>query len=349
MKRSLTQLVVIFILFSVYSSFLTAEQDETPTNNNPNKFLVIPLGVEDSVDESNLTAYLLASIDTNDFICLDAGTLWSGLRIAVNANSFPEIAESKGTHDSLEGLILREHIKAYLISHAHFSRVAGLVINSPIDNKKPIVGLTQTIDGIKKYLFNWYIWPNVGDSGVSPYLSKYYYVETLPKKRLRITGTDLYIQAFPLNHGTFSESTAFLIQAGESFILYLGDTEPDRDQTDKPQLMKDLWVEIAPLIKKGSLRGLFISVPRPNNQAAKNLENQLTPNGLMDSLRQLAKLVDEKDPKSALKALTIVIKNIQPNLTAETPPREQVKTQLELQNDLGVRFVFPVQGHRLEF
>ncbi len=41
-----------------------------------NGFKVIPLGVKGGLDESNLSAYLVAASDSNQFICLDAGTIY---------------------------------------------------------------------------------------------------------------------------------------------------------------------------------------------------------------------------------------------------------------------------------
>jgi 3',5'-cyclic-nucleotide phosphodiesterase len=70
----------------------------------------------------------------------------------------------------------------------------------------------------------------------------------------------------------------------------------------------------------------------------------------MDALQQLARLVNAENIEFTLQGLTVIITNSQPPvLTRETPQNEQIKTQLELLNNLGIRFVFPVQGQRLEF
>jgi 3',5'-cyclic-nucleotide phosphodiesterase len=337
--------IILTILLGNIYTIQTIAQEQYDLNEN--KFVLIPLGVTGSVDESNLTAYLLSSMNSTKFICLDAGTLWTGLKAATKANSFVGISRPKGSNLTLESLVLREHIKAYLISHAHIDRIAGLIVNSSIDTKKSIFGLNRTIDDIKNHLFNWHIWPNVGDSGVSPYLSKYYYVTLPPKKRVHIPSTDMYVQAFPLKHGQFFESTAFLIQAGNHYALYIGDTEPD-EETETP--LKNLWDKIVPLIKKHSLRGIFIEVSRPDEQSDKKVEGLLTPSQVMDALQQLARLVNAENIEFTLQGLTVIITNSQPPvLTRETPQNEQIKTQLELLNNLGIRFVFPVQGQRLEF
>lgn len=346
MEKIRINFVIIFIVFFGYIGHTQINAQESQ-NIGENKFVLIPLGVKGSVDESDLSAYLLSSINSNKFISLDAGTVWAGLKAATRANSFVGIAQPEDSNLTLEGLILREHIKAYLISHAHLDRVAGLIMSSSIDTKKSIIGLNRTINDIKDNLFNWRIWPNVGDSGVSPYLSEYYYVVLPPTKRIHIPGADMYVQAFPLRHGQFFESTAFLVQAGNYYVLYIGDTEPDQEGVTS---LKDLWNEIKPLVEKHSLRGIFIEVSRPDEQSSKNIEGQLTPSQVMESLRQLAALVNAEKVESVLRDLTIIVTNAQPSIfVREIPPNEQIKTQLELLNNLGVRFVFPVQGQRLEF
>jgi 3',5'-cyclic-nucleotide phosphodiesterase len=45
-------------------------------------FNVIPLGVEGN-DESNLPAYAVAVSGTDDYVCLDAGTVYYGIQRAV--------------------------------------------------------------------------------------------------------------------------------------------------------------------------------------------------------------------------------------------------------------------------
>jgi 3',5'-cyclic-nucleotide phosphodiesterase len=42
-------------------------------------FKIVPLGVKGGIDESNLSAYMVAAAGTNNYICLDAGTLHYGI------------------------------------------------------------------------------------------------------------------------------------------------------------------------------------------------------------------------------------------------------------------------------
>lgn len=57
-------------------------------SENLHSFRVVPLGVEGGLNESNLSSYMLAAAGTDAFIGLDAGTLFSGLKIAVNKGVF---------------------------------------------------------------------------------------------------------------------------------------------------------------------------------------------------------------------------------------------------------------------
>ncbi|MEO8796183.1 MAG: 3',5'-cyclic-nucleotide phosphodiesterase, partial [Daejeonella sp.] len=89
-------------------------------------FQVVPLGVKGGTDESNLSAYLFAPINSTKFICMDAGTLHFGLQKAIDQHVFEGTASD----------ILRNNIKAYFISHPHLDHVSGLIINSPEDSPK---------------------------------------------------------------------------------------------------------------------------------------------------------------------------------------------------------------------
>src|SRR4051794_8083358 len=129
-------------------------------------FQVIPLGIKGGIDESNLSAYMLAPVQSSNYICLDAGTLYSGIEKAIDHHTFnkPAIA------------VLRTNIKAYLISHAHLDHVAGLIINSPADTNKNIYGTSFCLNNIQNHYFSWQIWANFGDKGEKPALNKYHLI-----------------------------------------------------------------------------------------------------------------------------------------------------------------------------
>src|SRR4029434_4818428 len=128
-------------------------------------FKGIPLGVSGGNNESNLSAYALAVTGTNAYVCLDAGTLYYGIRKAIAAKL-------------LEGTVLavlQNNLKGYLISHPHLDHIAGLILNSPDDSAKPIYGLPFCLKVLQEEYFNWKSWPNFGNDGVKPLLNKYRY------------------------------------------------------------------------------------------------------------------------------------------------------------------------------
>ena len=101
----------LVLLFSIL--LITTQHVVGQTNislNLTNGFKVIPLGVKGGLDESNLSAYLVAARGSNQFICLDAGTIYKGLELAATKKLF------KSTNPST---IQQEQINGYFISHAH--------------------------------------------------------------------------------------------------------------------------------------------------------------------------------------------------------------------------------------
>ena len=128
-------------------------------------FRIVPLGVKGGIDESNLSAYMVAANGTNNYVCLDAGTLHYGIEKAVANKVFSIPAEQ----------VLRQYIKGYFISHAHLDHVAGLIINSPDDTAKTIYGLANCLETIKTHYFTWQSWANFTDQGDAPQLKKYHY------------------------------------------------------------------------------------------------------------------------------------------------------------------------------
>src|ERR1700748_2479931 len=99
-------------------------------------FHIVPLGVKGGIDESNLSAYMVAAAGTNEYICFDAGTLHYGIEKAIANKVFNIPAEQ----------VLKKYIKGYFISHAHLDHVSGLIINSPDDSAKTIYGLKSTLE-----------------------------------------------------------------------------------------------------------------------------------------------------------------------------------------------------------
>jgi len=229
---------------------------EEAVANAPRYFRCIPLGVEGGLIESNLPAYLLAPIGSTDFVCLDAGTLLAGLRVARANGCFSDIPMPRDCTDSLEGRVLRHHIKAFLITHTYIDHVAGLVMNSPADSDKPIMALEDTVEGLCRHIFNWVTWPNFADDREPQPLAKYKPVILRPGEPSSIRGTDMGVEAQPLAHGARVDSAAFIVDANGHYVVYMGDTGPD--PLEARPTTRLLWERLVPLVRQDRLQAIFI-------------------------------------------------------------------------------------------
>jgi len=318
--------IFLFITL-VFSSFAEGQGYD---RSQPVSFSVVPLGVKGGLDESNLSAYMLASAGSNEYICLDAGTLYAGIHKAVDAGLFPGATISDVT---------RRYIKAYFISHAHLDHVAGLIINSPDDTAKTIYAMPYCLQVLKEKYFTWQSWANFGDEGEKPILKKYHYQEMASGEEKNIDHTDLAVKAFPLSHGEPYQSTAYLVRKGLASILYLGDT--GADTIEHAGKLHRLWQEAGPLIKNGQLRAIFIEVSFPDEQPEKLLFGHLTPRLLMGEMKTLSMLAGP----NAMRGLPLVITHRKPSGDQEA----RIRQELEANNPFQLRLVFPEQGVRLQF
>jgi 3',5'-cyclic-nucleotide phosphodiesterase len=299
--------------------FLTA----IPYLASAQSFRIVPLGVKGGIDESNLSAYMLAPAGSNSYICLDAGTLHTGIEKAISNKIFSIPAER----------VLRQYIKGYFVSHAHLDHVAGLIINSPDDTAKNIYALASTINTLKTDYFTWESWANFADDGEAPLIKKYHYQILIPDSTIAIKNTEMQVMAYPLSHSNLT-STAFLVSNKGNYILYLGDTGPD--EIEKSQNLHHLWEAISPLIKTGRLKAIMIEVSFPNEQPDKTLFGHLTPNWLMTEMDDLATL----SGKNVLNNFNLIVTHVK-------PPQDNIdklKAQLISQNKLHFNLIFPEQG-----
>ncbi|HSD06675.1 3',5'-cyclic-nucleotide phosphodiesterase [Flavobacterium sp.] len=291
-------------------------------------FEVVPLGVKGGIDETNLSAYLLAPKNTTDFICLDAGTINAGIEKAIANNTFTVSADE----------VLRKYIKGYLISHAHLDHVSGLIIGSPADSSKTVYATKDCMQMMEKHYFNGDTWANFGDEGPGFQIKKYHFQTLAFGEETKLTNTTMTVKAFQLSHVNPFESTAFLIKNEENVVLYLGDTGPD--EIEKSNDLRLLWQAVAPLIKEKKLKGIFIEVSFPNEQPDNALYGHLTPSHLMKELTKL----EEFAGKGSLQDLKIIVTHRKP----PTKNIQKIKEQLKKENVLGVDLIFPEQGKRFD-
>jgi cAMP phosphodiesterase len=315
-------------MYSSYKSFLLLCFLLISTGSFSQSFKVIPLGVKGGIDESNLSAYMVAPYHNNAYICLDAGTLNAGIQKAIDHKVFKVPAEQ----------VLRQYIKAYFISHSHLDHLSGLIINSPEDTIKTIYANADCIEVFKNNYFTWKAWANFANEGEKPQLSKYHYEVLTPGNEVNVAAANLKVQAFPLSHSNL-QSTAFLVNSNNNYLLYLGDTGPD--EIEKSQNLQNLWQAVVPLIKAGQLKALMIEVSFPNEQPDKTLFGHFTPSWLMKEMNKLSQLTG----LTALQKVNIIITHVKPPQSKIL----EIKAQLKVGNDLGLKLIYPEQGKMLKF
>ena len=287
-------------------------------------FKINPLGVKGGLDESNLSAYMVAPINSENYICLDAGTVYAGLSKSVSNGIFKESPE----------YILKNSIKAYLISHAHLDHVAGLVINAPADIPKTIYASQYVIDVFTEKYFTWQNWANFTNQGEEPRLNTYNFTTLVPQKEIAIANTELFVTTFTLSHSNPYESQAFLVRFKNDYLLYLGDTGSDIIENSENLLQ--LWKSIAPLITSNHLKAIFIEVSFPNSQPNMALFGHLTPNLFYDEMAVLSSYTGIK----SLNNFPIVITHRKPHENNEAI----IKEELLKGNTYKLRLIFPEQG-----
>jgi 3',5'-cyclic-nucleotide phosphodiesterase len=304
-------------------------------------FDIVSLGGLGGIQDGNLSAYLIHPHDDDRAVTCDAGTLVNGLRVADEKGAFDAVKVPADSQMSRVGFVLTNRIKGYLISHAHLDHVAGLVIASPDDSKKPIYALPSVSTALVDTYFNWQAWPNFSDRGKAPQLKKYPLEDLKPAVATPLQDTKMSVTAYPLSHGGV-ESTAFLIESDGEAVLCFGDTGPDA--VEKTTKMHDIWSAVAEKVKQHRLKAILIESSYTSDRPDGQLFGHLTPKWVLASLRELDQLAGGK----ALKDLPIVVSHIKYSLTREQPQKKMLE-ELEAGNDLGVRFLDPQQGSRWHF
>jgi 3',5'-cyclic-nucleotide phosphodiesterase len=330
---------------SITGTFAAAMLAVTATTSFANAgpgFDVVALGARGGIEDGNLTAFMIAPAGDGRAVTCDAGSLVNGLRVADENGAFDAVEVPADSPYTRVGYVLTDRIKGYLISHAHLDHVAGLVIASPDDAKKPIYGLPSVLEDIQDTYFNWEAWPNFGSGGKEPQLKKYELTALVPGERRDLSGTAMQVTAYPLSHGGV-ESTAFLIESGEDALLCFGDTGPD--EIEKSRKMHEIWVAVAERVKSGQMKAVIIETSYANAQPDKSLFGHLTPAWLQKSLGELETLAGA----GSLKNLPIVISHIKYSLKKGDLPQQTILGELEAGNTLGVKYINPEQGMNWQF
>ena len=330
--------VLSFYHFNAAAAAAAAEA-EADKEQEP-AFELIVLGDAGGIHDGNLSAFLLRSLSDNQYIGLDAGTLVNGIEKAMQGSAFDDLLQVQQEVFTPTINILRHHIAAYLISHAHLDHVAGLVIASPDDSAKPIYALASVNNALSESYFNWEAWPNFSDRGKKPRLNKYKMIDLPPTTATKIPNTHLSVKAFSLSHTT--ESTAFIVESERDMMIYFGDTGPDA--VEKEGKLESVWRYLASQQKNKNLRAIVIEVSFPDGRPDNELYGHLTPSWLSKELAILSALLDKP---SALRNTKVIISHVKPSKFKDIDARSQIKQQLEQHNSADLTFILATQGQRL--
>lgn len=296
------------------------------------RFRVVVLGAQGGVVTDDLSAYLVAPHASDAFVCLDAGSVFTGLERAAALGSLGPGVRAEAA--------LRERIRGYLISHPHLDHVAGLAIAAPDDVAGKFIGGDETtLAAIASHLFNGTLWANFfAGRGPEPRVGFYAPLPLRPGLAAPLPGTEMSAELWPLNHPGGASAFLLTTAAGDA-LLYLGDTAADA--VAGGDNLARLWDRVAPLIRAGKLRAIFIEVSYPDPRPRDRLFGHLTPSWLHAELTRLAAAVDPQG--RPLRGLVVAVTHIKP----APDVGRQIREQLAALPDLGVRFVFPAQGRLL--
>ncbi len=301
-------------------------------------FKVIVLGCSGGPRENNLSGYLCAPLHAAEFVALDGGSLLHGIDQALAKGSFNDL-DLKDPEWTPAGKLLRQHIKAYLISHPHLDHIAGLVINSQKDAPKVLAGMDFTIDCMRDHIFNERIWPNFGNEGFEP--KAYYTYQRLQEGiEEKLQGTGWKIQSFFLSHSPNCPSSAFILSYQGHHLLYCGDTASD--EIAKGGRLETIWKQVAPLIKEKTLHGIFLECSYSSLKKDK-VGGHLHPQLLYQELKHLESIA------GLLKGLPVVITHRKESLRKEMDSLQQIKKEILELPALGIRWIFPSQGEKILF
>jgi 3',5'-cyclic-nucleotide phosphodiesterase len=305
-------------------------------------FDVVALGVHGGVEEGNLTSYLIRSDDQKLYLGLDAGSVLPGISKALDKGAFPQVTAENAAPYTLQGAVFRNLIGGYFISHGHLDHLAGLIISSPEDSKKPIYGTADTIGTLRQHYFNGKVWPNFTDAGSGLRIGTYRLNAPRPAQRFSVGLTGLDGVIYPLSHGGTASSMILLSRNKESFA-YFGDTGPDA--VEKSNNLATVWQVLSAEVKAKRLKGIIIETSYPDDVADGKLFGHLTPEWL---LKELKVLETASGGKGSLDGLSVIISHIKPSLKAGENPEAEIMRQLQEGNDLGVKFVRMQQGDSLK-
>lgn len=301
------------------------------------EFTIVPLGCSGGIDDGNLSSWLVKTNSSEGYVCLDAGTLARGIKLAAAAGHLPEVAAAKA--DTPLSWMLKHGIKAYLISHPHFDHISGLIAASPDDTPKPLYASANTLSMLTTHVFNNQMWANFTDGGAPPRLGRYKLQELTTGEEFAIGETGITGQHFLLSHGGMS-SSAFLLHKAGKYMLYMGDT--GADTIEKSNLLQQLWRTIAPTIRARQLEVIVVEVSYPDPRPDALLFGHLTPSLLRQEIENLKAAIGGTDAANKLSEVLFLITHVKP--VGGEPNTDLIARQLNELNIAGFRFTMAHQA-----
>ncbi|KAK2467080.1 hypothetical protein APHAL10511_001338 [Amanita phalloides] len=257
-------------------------------------FDILVVGSGGGPDELDLSAYLLKPTDAiwqDGIIGLEAGSGLGALNRILRRNPY---LLGSATHTAFE---LYSYVNCFLISHAHFDHISGLVLSAGSlgGGRKRVYALRDTLDNIAS-VFNDRLWPNLASFDECDEQHK---LHLCPIRTHHYTMIHESISVFPLrlSHGASSESpgipilsTAFFVRHDPTRreILFFGDVEPDALSLNP--MNRNVWRIAAPKIPH-TLSAIFIECSWKSDRSDDTLYGHLTPRHLVNELVVLAREV----------------------------------------------------------
>lgn len=304
-----------------------------------NNFDIIALGTKGGVDDSNISSYLVSVSGADRYIALDAGTLMHGIKKASENGHFDHL---KSDIWETEANILLNHIDAYCITHPHLDHITGMMLAGPFDNHKYIYGSQKTINILVDHVFLSPIWGNFSTEGNEN--GKWDLVRMNENLWYDIPGNQLKIKYFTLCHSCPNESSAFLIEHNNSFLLYFGDTGADLvENSDKLEL---IFNEITPMIKRGQLKAIFIESSFSNERNNDELYGHLKPELLGMELEKLAYKISPKSINKALSGIKLFITHIKPDYRKINSSEKLIINEINQLNTYGAETIIIKQSDK---
>ncbi|KAF8626173.1 hypothetical protein AX15_005060 [Amanita polypyramis BW_CC] len=296
-------------------------------------FDILVVGSGGGPDESNLSAYLLkpSGVDWQDGVVgLEAGSGLGTLHRILQQN--PSLLRN-ATYTASE---MYSFIKCFLISHAHFDHISGLILSagSLCGGRKCVYATKETLDDIAS-VFNDRLWPNLASFDERDKECKLYLRPLGHNRHFTKIHPSISVLSLPLSHGASSQSPHLQIPSTAFFLrhdptqrefLFFGDVEPDALASDPLNLT--VWRTAAPKIPH-TLCAIFIECSWTSERSDDTLYGHLNPFHLVNELLVLATEVwrvrmsqDRSRPQKRLKVTAS-------NISYSSPTSEELRGVLD--------------------